>query len=286
MSGHVLIATDLSERSTIAVERGLALARARSAHCTVLYVIDEDKPKELIKQKMDYISGYLEKQMEEMRSEDMPEPDIIIRVGRVHDVINKTAEEKHSRLIVMGAPRKNILLDVLRGTTIERVMQTVSIPVLMVNRPIERGYKSVVFGIDTDLASKNAIDTAFAYGLASNAQLTVVHAYHDLAKAQMNSVEIDPIQVRKHEGEYFNKTANKLDDFLSETLIGKQSYQLVFEETAPSGLIVKVANELDADLIVVGTRSLSGIRKLLLGSVAEGVLRNAQSDVLAVPPKA
>lgn len=286
MSGHILIATDLSQRSAIALERGLSLAKARSAHSTVLYVIDEDKPKDLIQQKMDYINTYLEKQVAKLQPQNMQEPDVVVRVGKVHDVINKTAEEKHSRLIVMGAPRKNLLLDILRGTTIERVMQTVNTPVLMAVRPVERDYDSAVFGIDTDSASKNAIDTAFAFGLVSNAQLTVVHAYSDLTKVQMNYASVDSAQVKKHEGEYFNKTANKLYDFLATTLIGDQNYRLVFEETNPADLIVKVANDLDADLIVVGTRSLSGIRKVLLGSVAEGVLRNAQSDVLAVPPKA
>lgn len=47
-----------------------------------------------------------------------------------------------------------------------------------------------------------------------------------------------------------------------------------------------VANDLSprADLVAVGTQGLSGLRYILLGSVAEHVLREAPAGVLAVPP--
>ena len=102
----------------------------------------------------------------------------------------------------------------------------------------------------------------------------------------MNYVGIDAAQVNKHTGEHLNMTVDKLYDFLSGTMMSDQNYRLVFEETSPVGLIIKVTGDLDADLIVVGTHSLFGVRKVMLGSVAEGVLRKAHSNVLAVPPKA
>ncbi|HCO42765.1 MAG TPA: universal stress protein, partial [Gammaproteobacteria bacterium] len=54
--------------------------------------------------------------------------------------------------------------------------------------------------------------------------------------------------------------------------------------TTPANEILAAADELVADLIVVGTRGASGFTRLLLGSVAEEVLRRARRDVLAVPP--
>lgn len=47
--------------------------------------------------------------------------------------------------------------------------------------------------------------------------------------------------------------------------------------------ILAIARELDADLTVLGTHGKTGLSRLLLGSVAEGVLRLADRDVLAVP---
>jgi nucleotide-binding universal stress UspA family protein len=51
---------------------------------------------------------------------------------------------------------------------------------------------------------------------------------------------------------------------------------------APAATIVATAEELGAELIVVGTHGHTGLARLALGSVAESVLRNATCSVLAV----
>jgi len=47
--------------------------------------------------------------------------------------------------------------------------------------------------------------------------------------------------------------------------------------------IERVADELDADLIITGSRGLTGLHSLLVGSVSAKVLRHAQRPVLVVP---
>jgi nucleotide-binding universal stress UspA family protein len=55
---------------------------------------------------------------------------------------------------------------------------------------------------------------------------------------------------------------------------------------SPAREIAQLASDLEADLIVVGTHGRTGLRRLLLGSVAEGVLRLASCPVLVERPKA
>lgn len=52
----------------------------------------------------------------------------------------------------------------------------------------------------------------------------------------------------------------------------------------PGQAILTVAEEIQADLIVMGTHGRRGISHLLLGSVAEYVLRNAKCPVVTVKP--
>ena len=54
----------------------------------------------------------------------------------------------------------------------------------------------------------------------------------------------------------------------------------------PAPEIVKAARRSRADLIVIGSHGLSGVRKLMLGSVTEEVLKTAATPVLVVPPRA
>lgn len=54
----------------------------------------------------------------------------------------------------------------------------------------------------------------------------------------------------------------------------------------PSEAVIEAARRHGAALVVMGTQGLGGVRKLLLGSTAERVLRQTQIPVLAVPPRA
>ena len=51
---------------------------------------------------------------------------------------------------------------------------------------------------------------------------------------------------------------------------------------SPSEAIITVAKEIDADLIVMGTRGLSGFKHVMLGSVAERTVRLASCPVMTV----
>lgn len=51
------------------------------------------------------------------------------------------------------------------------------------------------------------------------------------------------------------------------------------------GTVIDAADELDADLIVTGTRATTGLRSLIQSSVADHVLRRGRRPVLIVPPE-
>jgi nucleotide-binding universal stress UspA family protein len=59
--------------------------------------------------------------------------------------------------------------------------------------------------------------------------------------------------------------------------------ELEVREGGVAGHVVKLAETLPADLVVMGTHGLSGFERLMLGSVAEKVLRRAPCPVLTVP---
>jgi nucleotide-binding universal stress UspA family protein len=55
-------------------------------------------------------------------------------------------------------------------------------------------------------------------------------------------------------------------------------------EGTPIEVIKAAVKEIGPDLLLIGTRGRSGLPRVLLGSVAEEVLKSVDVDVLAVPP--
>ncbi|TVQ83995.1 MAG: universal stress protein [Micavibrio sp.] len=286
MSRHILVATDLSPRSGLAAERALFLANLWDATCTFLHVVDDDKPKPLIDLQIGSARDYLDDAILKSGKWGDIQPEILVKTGDSYEVINKIAQEKRSSIIVMGTHRKNILLDVFRGTTVERVLHTGKTQVLMVSKDAEGGYGSAVFGIESDSCSRQAIDVAVSLGLIGDARMTAVHAYQDPATLNMHYSNVESDKIKAHEGLRVNETAESISDFLSSTKLDGRDYNLILENANPAQLITKVSDELAADLIVIGTKSMAGLRKVMLGSVAENVLRHARNDVLVVPPQA
>ena len=76
----------------------------------------------------------------------------------------------------------------------------------------------------------------------------------------------------------------QLDERLARLAAAGIAGRQIHEDGRPDELIPKLARQEGADLIVMGTHGRSGLSRVLLGSVAERVLRQASCPVMTVPP--
>lgn len=141
-------------------------------------------------------------------------------------------------------------------------------------------YKNILMAVDLhpscdELTAQHAADIAKLF----NAQLYIIHAVEHLnaygvAQAYPTVIDLEEDMVKEAQKE-LTRWGSKLD-------IPPQR-QFV-EVGSPKIVILNKAEDIKADLIVVGSHGRHGIG-LLLGSTANGVLHNAKCDVLAVRVK-
>ena len=79
-----------------------------------------------------------------------------------------------------------------------------------------------------------------------------------------------------------------MGEFLRPVRFGRVEFDTILRMGNPAAEICKVAEQRDIDCIITATHGLTGFDHLLMGSVAEQVVRRAQRPVLVVPanPKA
>lgn len=137
-------------------------------------------------------------------------------------------------------------------------------------------YNHILVGVDLTVESRDVSRRACALKAAFNAKLSCVHVIEPLSLAYGGDIPMDLSTIQ----EQIQDTAKKhLAEFASSLGIEEADRHLIFGR--PETEIHTLANEIDADLIVVGSHGRHGLA-LLLGSTANGVLHGATCDVLAV----
>jgi nucleotide-binding universal stress UspA family protein len=148
------------------------------------------------------------------------------------------------------------------------------------------GISKIMVGIDGSEQSINAADYAIAIAKRHDAEMIAVNVLtSDIGYAYSSpGVESPPLTIREiillaedEVKKWFNGIKEKAD----KSGIRLRSEIIMAKRSAVSTML-DYAEEQKIDLIVVGTRGRSGIKKMLLGSVASGLVTYAACPVLVV----
>jgi universal stress protein E len=137
---QILAATDFSTRSNRAIRQAGLLAQPLGARLLILHVVDDDQPDDLVRTEKREAERVLAEQVTSMPELQGVQVERRVVTGDPFDGILRVAADAQADLIVMGSHRKQLLLDIFVGTTIERVIRKGSFPVLMVNNAAQRKY--------------------------------------------------------------------------------------------------------------------------------------------------
>ena len=143
--------------------------------------------------------------------------------------------------------------------------------------------RSIVVGLDFSEISSHALDTAIDLAKEVGGEIHLVHAF------DVRVPFVTPYEVAVPDRlitEARDAAARKLEKALQKVSAAGVSGKSHLEEVPASDAIVRVAEATSADLVVVGTHGNTGLKHILLGSVAERTLRLSPCSVLTVKGEA
>jgi nucleotide-binding universal stress UspA family protein len=202
---------------------------------------------------------------------------VVIDDDEPHVAIVKRAEAWDAHLVVVGHRGGTGLSRILLGSVAERVVRFAHCPVLVV-RP-KTGSKRIVAGTDFSDPALPAFQAACDEARRIGGQVTLVHSV-ELAALPVEGFGPTGAGAWTTALEQLDTEATRRLKEAVETCGVRGEYRLTHER--PAAALVRVAEACGADLLVVGTRGRTGIARVLLGSVAEGVVRTAGCSVLVV----
>lgn len=141
---------------------------------------------------------------------------------------------------------------------------------------------TIVIGIDFSEASDLALDEALTLSMTRHAELHVIYV-DDHFRAPEGGREAAEATLSRIE----HHTVARMKD-LAQRQGRELSLRKIYSHFRLGGTaeqIAQLASDLDADLVVVGTHGRSGLKRLVLGSVAQRVAHLARCPVWIVRPK-
>jgi nucleotide-binding universal stress UspA family protein len=309
----ILIGTTLTDASDQVVRDGLRVARAAGAGVHLVHAFQAPLAdtggipygttvciSELIEGKRVARRNRLDAQVARLGIRPEELADRTVLEGAPHFVLAETAAAAAAAdLIVVAASEGRGRLAKLLGSTADRLVRVASCPVLVTRHPLAVPPRHVLVGIDLSPVSGEALargleivgclggppaDAGAAVaawrgpGGPGVAQALLVVESEPLLLEQIQEPALVPID---------QATLEALDRFVAEKRPpGWRVTPLVRTGTSAAGKILEMSEDLETDLVVVGTHGRHGFSRLLLGSVAETVLRISPRSVLVVPPAA
>jgi len=144
-------------------------------------------------------------------------------------------------------------------------------------------FKRILVAVDGSSTSDQALQEAIQLAKELQAQLRIVHAV-DLRDIYLSADFVDPLELSNVVTKSGQEILRKAQALAESTGIAVETQLLKMEamgQRIPE-MIAADAEAWPADLIVICTHGRSGLSRLLMGSVAEGVVRVATKPVLLV----
>ncbi|GEM82780.1 universal stress protein [Meiothermus hypogaeus] len=296
MFRKILIAVDESSCSERAGRVGLAFAKKLNAQVVVTHVMKAPPtywglaaPSDTMKRHAQEILepwALLGQQMQlDLRTEPMHDDDIA-------EGIVYLANRSHCDLIVMGTHGREGLGRMLLGSVAERVSRLAKMPVMLVRgdgqvEPSTGLFERILAPVDGSEAGRPALEMADQLAVQLGAELQILHVVPPLPApvvgpygSNMTAFNWeDTLRAMEEQGEAIVENAHKLAKAprVKTALLKAQTRR-------EADVIVDFARDSRADLIVMGTHGRTGLERLLLGSVAEGVAHHAPVPLLLVRP--
>jgi len=200
--------------------------------------------------------------------------------GEAYEVILDRARMVGADVIVIGPHRGNDSAPGL-GTTADRVARTSPVPCLVVHGAPDLPLRRVVVTTDMSEGARHALEVAMTWTSllrlpalsGGGTELVALHAAA-ATEADVNAVRAE---LERHVAQAIETTGvSAMLDVRCE----------VRRADDPADAIVRAGRELEASLVVVGTRNRVEPAVAGLGSVASTALRTSTTPILLVPPSA
>jgi nucleotide-binding universal stress UspA family protein len=292
---NVLLPVDFSAPSLSAVQFAIPLIKQFGATLHLVHVFAQDYPitalvalplvlpeLEINKSVHRHLKDIAEKYSIALRRENLH-----ALKGRPFEEICRLARDISIDLIIIATRGNTGVKHLVLGSTAERVVRYSPCPVLVV-RDAEpsgavTGFRKILVPIDFSDCSMKGLAYAKAFAKPFTSRLVLLNSVH--FQYYVASDEYARYDLPRLMQCVETSAREQMDDLVEKTDWDGLRVEISLQTGHPGHQICERAKDSGVDLIVTSTHGTTGFKHLLLGSIAEYVVRHAHCPVLVVPTR-
>jgi len=304
MLDQILVTLDGSDFGEHALPFAKAIAEKTGAGVTISHVSCCEPPTDLLQNTPFQYEGvnmaayeekhaeeqraYLREQEEAMKGE-LPQNQVssALLEGYVTEALERHAREIDAKLIIMTTHGRTGVSRAWLGSVADSLVRHSTFPLLVI-RPLDDGqsfptarFQHFLVPLDGSATGEKILEPTVALAKAMGARVTLLHVVspYITVGARVSPLPSGHLEERLAKAEaYLAGVAERLSGE------GVEATPKIESHFAPARAILKTAEEEDVDLIAIATHGYTGVKRALLGSVTDKVLRAAKWPLLLERP--
>lgn len=285
---HILVLTDFSEHSHMALKQAAAIARLHSSDLTLMHVIP---PEPVIYSALEPATWDREATIKRAEADMRKAADdecvsgikheSVIETGDFEQALLSTIKDHEISMVVTGTHGRSGIRKLIIGSIAEIVFRVAPCPVLTIGPDVPPNllshgrFQSVLFATDFSEGSRHALPYAVGFAQESRARLTLMHV-----------IEEGSVSAAYLHDQLMSNARHRLDELLPVTAHLESPVDVEVVSGYPVEAILRTARKIDADLVVLGVHKSHGLGARtsahLPWTIAQSVVGHAKCPVLSV----
>ncbi len=288
---QIVTATDCSDGSRAAIERGFQLAASTGAGYTIAHGvgIDDltllqgllaDKLPDVTASLINEATQRINEQADEGARRFAAKAAVEVDTGKASTFVSRIAAERNADLLLLGGSSADMAFRAIMGSTASQLQRTSLCPVLTVKKPVFGAYQRALIAVDFSPDGSALVHAARR--VAPGASIVLLHTCEVPFEGKLHVAGVTDetryeLRVRARE-----RAEQRLRELTSDLglAVGEATTLVTFGD--PATQILEHETGYECDLIVMGRHNPMFAERLLLGSVTKRVLTESLGDVLVV----
>jgi len=279
---NILVAIDFSTYANSALKQAVWLARKSGGKLTLIYAAPDSKRFSQIASEIRSESETkMRRLLIDLQAVDL-EVDVTTRIGEPFVEIIHAVQNKDYGLVLAGTRGHTKWQEFFVGGTAKRLIRNCPASVWIVKAEHANPPKVILAATDFSEVSRKAVHEGLWIADRTGADFHLLHV--------IDSGDVPPDVILRIprgsslEQEIREESQRRLDQFVESLKTNRIRIQSHLISGTPWKEIQRLVQQLNADLITIGTVGRNGIEGLLLGNTAEKLLDHCDCSVLTVKP--